>query len=566
MTLKVFTQNFFKGLQLSRFRACIIFFALLVYFLSGIAPVGAKTIAVIPVEDLSKGVNSPNFELTSYLADELSARSMDIVSEDDVISFMAAERVRWLGYLETDQIIKAKNGLGADLILLGTVTQQRDKLSPTFGLSLQLIRTIDAKTIWSASGGLSLAEIQNLLRLNEPATLDELWPILVKNVMSEWPSDLGEKMVQALVFDIDSGELPPTLQIKGINLSPRYVRPGEMVKCAVHLEKGEEVVETPQVFLKVGSRIHLAQQSTEGLFYEASWTGSEIEKGIFREVGHEALKLAATELSPQLFEGVWPSLDEDDSYPVTLILNWPDGKRQIAYVGNYSVDSAPPETDMFITGKKLSDLVTFSDEILIVPKMKVREPTSHWRIHVENDTGRIILGDEGDGNLPKYFFWRGTGYSGRPAKDGIYRMVLKVWDRAGNDYETVREVRYKSDPPDLIVSVEKMEQHLRFSIDREDKEVPLAFWYVETWNEKGDLIKASDGKELPYVYDIPLPDDREIGQIEGIVAMKDVLGNQTRLVISDLYLLALQQEKDKEEEATETSELEKDSWSWIPNF
>jgi hypothetical protein len=452
------------------------------------------------------------------------------------------------------------------MILLGTVTQQRDKGSPTFGLSLQLLRTSDAKSIWSASGGLSLAEIQNLLRLNEPATLDELWPILVKNVMTEWPSDLNEKMVQALIFDLESGELPPTLQIKGINLSPRYVRPGEMVKCSVQLDMGDDFIENPQVFLKVGSRIHLAQQSTEGLFYEASWTGSEIEKGIFREVGHEALKLAATELSPQLFEGVWPSLEEDDSYPVTLILNWPNGERQIAYVGNYSVDSSPPETDMFIAGKRMGDLVTFSDEVLIVPKMKVREPTSHWKIHVEDNFGRIVISDEGDGNLPKNFFWRGTRYSGRPAEDGIYRMVLKVWDRAGNDYETAQDVRYKSDPPDLLVSVEKLDKSLRFSIDREDKEIPLAFWYVETWNEDGDLLKASDGNDLPYVYDIPIPDDREVGKIEGIVAMKDILGNQTRLVISDLYLLALQQEEDENQEATEATELEKDSWSWVPNF
>ncbi len=111
-----------------------------------------------------------------------------------------------------------------------------------------------------------------------------------------------------------------------------------------------------------------------------------------------------------------------------------------------------------------------------------------------------------------------------------------------------------------------MEEHLRFSIDREDKEIPLAYWYIEVWNDNGDLLKASDGQELPFDYDIPIPDDREFGQIEGIVAMKDILGNQTRVVISDLYLMALQLEESGEEETTETIGPGEDSWSWVPNF
>ena len=181
----------YKNWQIGSCHARAILFFLLVSFLVGIPTAGARTIAIFPVEDLSRGLNSPNFEITNYLVNVFSAKDMDVAAEHDIISFMAAERIRWLGYLETDQILKVKNALGANLVLLGTVTQQRDKNSPTFGLSLQLIRTRDAKTVWSASDGLSLAQTQKLLHLNEPATLKELWPILVSNVMSEWPRELG---------------------------------------------------------------------------------------------------------------------------------------------------------------------------------------------------------------------------------------------------------------------------------------------------------------------------------------------------------------------------------------
>ena len=145
-------------------------------------------------------------------------------------------------------------------------------------------------------------------------------------------------------------------------------------------------------------------------------------------------------------------------------------------------------------------------------------------------------------------------------------MVLKVWDRAGNDYETAQDVRYAPNPPEILINVEKVEKHLRLSLDREDKEIPLAFWFVEVWNEKGDLLKASDGQELPFVYEIPIPDEHEFSQIEGVIALKDILGNQSRVVISDLYLMALQKEEPQDEETTEVREFKHDSWSWVPNF
>jgi len=546
----------------------ILSFAVLISFTVNIISSRAATVAIMPVEDLSLGINSPNMVMTEYLAAELAAKGLRVVAEKDVIAFMTAERVRWLGYLETAQILKAKDALGADFILLGTVCQKKEKRSPTFGLSLQLVRTRDAETVWSTSGGLSLIEIQTLLHVNEPATLDELWPILVKNVLLEWPSGLGEETDQKLVFNPESGELPPVLMVKEVHLTPRYVKPGEQVKCVVRLDNDrvDSSVERPQVFIKVGSRIHLAQETREGIFYEASWTGSEVEKGLFREVGHESLKLAAADLNPTVFEGVWDSLVEEDTYPVSIILNWPTGERQTAYIGNYKVDNSPPETDMLIRGKVLHDMITFSDEITIVPKMKVREPLSHWKIHVEDTKGTILNNDEGSGNLPEKLFWRGTTSEGRPVKDGIYRLVLQVWDRAGNDFQTVQDVRYVSDPPDLVIDVRKKSKQLQVSLDRENKDIPLSFWYIEIWDEKGNLIQNADGSELPYSFDIPLPAVDKSGQIEGIVATRDILGNQTRMVVSDLYLMALQAEEAEEEVAGQPNETGNESVAWSADF
>jgi len=546
----------------------LVLFFVMVSCLYGVGPVHSQTVAVFPVEDLSQGVNSTNMEMTRHLTAELQAKGLHTVLEEDIISFMAAKRVRWLGYLDTDQILQIQENLGADLILFGTITQQSEKRSPTFGLSLQLVRTRDAKTVWSASAGLGLADMQRLLGLHEPTTLEELWPVLVRNVLEKWPADLDDDIAaQPLLFDTETGELPPTLQIKNLSLSPRYVRPGEQVKCAIEIDNTDNSAAQPQVFIRVGTRVHLAQQTKEGLFYEASWTGSEIEKGIFREVGHEALKLAAADLSSQYFEGIWAGFDEDNIYPVSLILKWPSGEQQMAFVGNYTVDSTPPDIDMFIKGMTLvEDLVTFNDRILILPKMKGREPSSHWRIWVEDDMGTIVLQDEADGKLPRNFYWKGEKFNGQLVKDGIYRLILKVWDRAGNEAMTSQEVVFRSSPPDLIMDIKKDGQGLYLSIDTEDKGIPLSFWKLEVWNDDGDLLQKSDGTELPMQFDIPLQEDFEKEAIEGMVVLRDVLGNQTRVNVSDLFLMAMQEDDLEEEETSEATEEEDDTWAWYSDF
>ena len=84
---------------------------MLVFGLTGISKASTRTIAILPMEDLSKGQNSPNWKLTRYLVEALSLKGLKVITENDVISFMAAERVRWLGYLETAHVLKAKNAL-----------------------------------------------------------------------------------------------------------------------------------------------------------------------------------------------------------------------------------------------------------------------------------------------------------------------------------------------------------------------------------------------------------------------------------------------------------------------
>jgi len=103
----------------------------------------------LPVEDLSQGPNGVNFAVTEYLERAIAARGLEVVSQNAVISFMARNRIRWLGFLDTYHILQARKELGVDLILLGTVTQRQESPCAAFAMVLSLIRTSDARTIWS---------------------------------------------------------------------------------------------------------------------------------------------------------------------------------------------------------------------------------------------------------------------------------------------------------------------------------------------------------------------------------------------------------------------------------
>ena len=164
----------------------------LVFILPVFSMARAQTIAVFPLEDLSLGFNSPNMEVTRYLAGRMASKGLNVIQEQDIINFMASKGINWLGYLSTENILQTKEAMGADLVLLGTITSK--KRSSSYGLILNLVRTLDAKTIWTSSDGLSLADMQRLLGLNQPATMDELWPILINNVLASWPVDLNKAL------------------------------------------------------------------------------------------------------------------------------------------------------------------------------------------------------------------------------------------------------------------------------------------------------------------------------------------------------------------------------------
>ena len=165
----------------------------LIFILPIVPIVRSQTIAVFPVDDLSRGINNFNLLVTRYLAYKMVAKGLNVIQEQEIIDFMSSKRIHWLGYLDTENILQTKELLGADLILFGSIIIENQS---SYGLILNMVRTVDAKTIWTSSSGLSLSDTQRLLRLNQPTRLEELWPILINKVLASWPANLKETLIK----------------------------------------------------------------------------------------------------------------------------------------------------------------------------------------------------------------------------------------------------------------------------------------------------------------------------------------------------------------------------------
>lgn len=436
-----------------------LFLSLFFFFSTAVSPALALTIAVFPIEDLSQGQNGMNAELSSYIAWEMDRRGFDVIGNDEVISFMARNRVRWLGFLDSRHILMAKDELGAELVLFGTMSLREQDLSPSLGLTLFLVRTSDTKTLWTGSGGLAQQDIVNLLGIGQPAQGEGLMPKLAQSVLAKWPQDL------------DYGSKPQhALEIENINLEPSQVRQGDKITCSVRLRTTWSEEDAPRIFFKAAGRVYMARKEEPG----------------------------------DVYSGDWEITDVDGRYPVTMVMNWPSGHKKVAYLGAYNVDSSPPKLVLDLKGVQLEGTVAFRDQVIIIPRMLRREPVARWKLTVEDANGEEQLTYTGHGEMPSRFVWNGKGKDGWPVAEGVYNVNLQVWDRADNMSVATQPVAVARTPPSMVLEAKNRGRDMIVDLSHDGK-VPIAFWRFEMRNSDGETIKVAEGSDLPVRLDLDIP-------------------------------------------------------------
>lgn len=481
----------------------------------GVTAAGGPPIAVFPLQELGESRNGVDLAMTRKLSERLSESGNEIVGMDSMIAFMAMNRIRSSGYLDTVNIIRLRRDLGAAFILFGTVSERKKGPQPRIGLTLSLVRTSDLRTVWSYVEGRSYSEERNVLAIAEPSTLDALETLLFTDLLRDWPWQI-----------IKEEQLAGALELASVMLHPQNLRPGSEVFCRVRLENTWGRGSPPRVFFKANEQIYPATVGDDGVSYEGSWVAGE----------------------------------DNERVSVSLILEWPVfGRTESALLGNYLVDGTLPLFELkLLDTKKLGDRRFFDEQVRIVPRMIINKQLARWRLSFYfEDEEEPSATMEREGNLPDGLIWRGLrgfDYTG----DGVVRIQMEVWDKSGNMYQVSEKVEMLRSPPKVELALSHSEKEIVADLEYAGK-VPLSYWRLEMWTEEGKILTQSEGKDLPISIDMGLPESAEGRAIEGFLFSRDALGKESRRKISH-FLPKLSGQAEQEEKEAEVSK------SWVDEF
>ncbi|MEJ2199446.1 MAG: hypothetical protein P8X63_00295 [Desulfuromonadaceae bacterium] len=475
----------------------------------------ASEVAVFPLLDISRGPNGITLPVTRYLTERLSETGTEFSRPDMVISFMAHNRIRVAGELETFHLKQVEEDLGVAFVLLGAVVQDKEKPTPSFGVTLNLIRTYDGLTVWSYVGAFSATELLRPLGIGDITSVAELQTLIGDELVKRWPADAVKQ------------EIRDSASIDSILLTPKFVRPGAEVHCTVRLRNRWTVGRTPKVFFKVNEQLHAGSWSEASGGYEATWVAGE----------------------------------QDGRYPVSLLLEWPlYGRTETVPLGSFVVDGVPPLVALELKGERMAgETKVFRGEVTVMPSLIVRKPIARWRITFKTLNDVVVATEEHAGNIPNRVVWAGHNVWEGQEVEGEYRAFFEVWDDAGNTASASETFELKSIPAEVVVEAAKKGEEVVVELQRDSK-VPLAYWRLEMWSEEGRLLKQAEGEELPEQLSFELPEvapDRKIG---GILITEDVLGNKGRKNITDFFPPAGQNKAPAEEEQKSATE------TWVDEF
>jgi len=466
------------------------------------AALARAQIAVLPFEDVSHDINGVNIEVSQLIAERLEEAGFKVVPLNKIMDFMAQNRIRWTGWVERLTALKIYRELGADLILVGTVTDN-DEEKGLFGLTLRLIRATDYKLIWSKTAAMAKDEEISLLGLEE---LD--FQTLRERVISSVIADLPEALKEMKSF-------PPEVEIGDVFLRPRFAKSGRLIECAVKLDLSGAKPERIFFLLPDGRRIGAVEDESRGLFL-----------------------------------GVWEAPEKEGRYPINILFKWgpPWNMEKELFLSSFVVDNSPPKLSLKVRrGEKMGDVIAFRRYVTVVPVLENSEPISRWRMKITGEKGNEVLNIEQPGHLPESFNWRGNDAGGHKVSNGRYRLELTVWDKAGNSATATADFLVVKDPPSVTLEAKKTGENLEIDLKLKEHPVPLSSWYLEIWDQEGNLLGEIEGEGEPGPNKLVIPSKENLYYS---LEIRDVLGNRYRVrnqKLKPVIFRAAKEEKKEEE-------------------
>lgn len=485
-------------------------------------PCGAATgaVAVLPFADLSAGdLNAMDLEATIQVEERLREMAFDVAPSEKVHEFMAQNRMRWVGYLDRFFATNIGDALGVDWILLGTITDRREKPRPAMSLTLLLVDARKARPVWGRSFFMAAGEMVKPLEIGAITTLSELSARLYASLVIDIP-DLDVKVSNEIpVYTLDSYEL-----------SGRYVEGGGRMECRVGFRFFDERPE--DVFLKLGGkRISQVSMERDGNFYRGTWTAPK----------------------------------EEGRYPISTVVRWKDRREDSKFLATYRVvNELPAMTLAFGNGIPVGPegIVAFRDYLHLAPKLTKAAPIKSYRFLVTTVSGSPVLDYRNNEPLPEGLLWRGTGDQGALGS-GRYVVTLSITDDVGHTVSDTAQVYVRRSPPlaKAAIGYDAEKERAQLLFEREPDKggtgeldpVPVKYWSLRMVDTEQNTVIEQEGDNLP----VTIPFDP--GQQTNFFCsyeVRDMLGNSFKQKAVPLRLLA----------AGEEEEEKKDVGEWTDGF
>lgn len=445
----------------------------------------AQKVALLPLADLSQGVNGINLPLTSTAFGVLERTGMELVPLDQVLSFMNENRMRVAGVVDSYMARKIGDQFRCKVLLVGTVTEFGGR-DPALGFTFSALDATKGKVLWGGTVSSSISEQVRLLGIGQPEKTEELAQPLLTELFSTLYQQIDESR----------DELHRTYRLEGMRIDPAYARGGDEVEGTLKIK-----------FL--GAKPSRVAIEKDGGVFELTPDGRE---GVYR--------------------GRWRLPDVEGTYPVHLLLDWEKSKThlRIEQVASFTVINEAPQFRMEIRrGVPVGeDVIAFRDQILVLPRLSKPRPLARWAIEIADDAGVVLEKDEIEGEIPERMVWEGRTGEGNPLPDRTYKVTLRVWDLAGNEASDTRKLAIQASARSVGFTplVRDGKNYLKLDYVM-NFGFPLDEWSLEILDPGGKSLVSQSGTTLPQEVELPEVTDeaRMLINFDG----RDFLGNRSRI-------------------------------------
>jgi hypothetical protein len=412
---------------------------------------GITKIAVLPFDNLSDEYLPLNF--TQIFHNCLKQERFEVISQDVVERFFIRRRIRRISLINETIAQELRRTLGADVFIIGSVNALTGGNIPQIDMSVQMVDTIDASTIWMNSVSFSGDDFETLLGIGKIRSLEKLVEIAFENLVSNVPKVVEKKQAKQI-------NMVP-FEIVRASFYPKVVEGEKPVELIIEVR---EIAGRPTYMHAIvqDKSITLVQDGER--WYRGSFTSPPLE-------GSYILKLYAIGgLNKVFFFDALASL---------------------------GVDNTPPLVNMVSRGTYISpNNDSVNDYAIFFPMLLQADTLQEWIFEVRDKDGKLIRSEEGGDALPKGLIWRGENNTFQPVHDGTYFAQLLVKDQAGHESVTDKAmvVVDRSLPEVKIISGKINKDTVTFHVESKDTS-KIVGWSITIYDSSDEVVGTFSGKE-----------------------------------------------------------------------